>query len=101
MLFSRYGMLVGIPNVVRCLGWDPGYHEEIRNGPENNIHISKVRFPEFGKDSDVFIREVLESSRRFTEPEGERPMNVSWVSGIIGSYPRSLGVGIRKRELKF
>ena len=44
MLFSRYGMLVCIPNVVRSLGWDPGYHEEIRNGPENKIHIKKVLF---------------------------------------------------------
>ena len=44
MLFSRYGMLVGTPNVVRSLEWDPGYHEEIQNGPENKIHIRKVLF---------------------------------------------------------
>ena len=49
MLFSRYGMLVGITNVVRSLGWDPGYHEEIRNGPENKIHIMKVLFQSLGK----------------------------------------------------
>ena len=48
MLFSRYGMLVEIPNVVRSLGWDPGYHEEIRNGPENKIHIRKVPFRSSG-----------------------------------------------------
>jgi hypothetical protein len=26
-------------NIVRSLGWDPGHHEEFRNGPENKIHI--------------------------------------------------------------
>ena len=36
------------PNVVRSLGWDPGYHEEIRNGPENKIHIRKVPFRSWG-----------------------------------------------------
>ena len=36
------------PNVVRSLGWDPGYHEEIRNGPENKIHIRKVPFLSWG-----------------------------------------------------
>ena len=55
---------------------------------------------ELGKVSDGFIGEVLEGSRRFTGPEGEWSMNVSWVSGMIGSYPRSLGVDICKRELK-
>ena len=49
MLFSRYGMLVGIPNVVRSLRLDPVYHEEIRNGPENKIHIRKVLFQSSGK----------------------------------------------------
>ena len=56
--------------------------------------------PKFGNDFDVFIGEVLEGSRRFTGPEGEWSMNVSWVSGMIGSYPRSLGVDICERELK-
>ena len=55
---------------------------------------------EFGKVSDDFIGEVLEGSRRFTGPEGEWSMNVSWVTGMIGSYPRSNGVCICKRELK-
>ena len=44
MLLSSYGMMSKRPNVVRSLGWDPGYHEEIRNGPENKIHIRKVLF---------------------------------------------------------
>jgi hypothetical protein len=26
-------------NIVWSLGWDPGNHEEFRNGPENKIHI--------------------------------------------------------------
>ena len=60
MFFSRYGMLVGIPNVVRSLEWDPGYHEEIRNGPENKIHIRKVLFRSSGK----FLMFSSEDSRR-------------------------------------
>jgi hypothetical protein len=31
-------------NVVRSLGWDPRHHKEVRNGPENKIHIWKVIF---------------------------------------------------------
>src|SRR4051812_15959417 len=99
MLFSRYGMLVGTLNVVRSLGWDPRYHEEIRNGPENKIHIRKVRFRSLGK-IPMFSSEVLEGSRRFIGPKVEWSMNVSWVNGMIGSYPRSLGVDICERELK-
>src|SRR4051812_27473968 len=30
MLLSSYGMMSERLNVVRSLGWDPGYHEEIR-----------------------------------------------------------------------
>ncbi len=45
---SSYGIMRKIPNVVRSLGWDPGYHEEIRNGPENKIHIRKVPFRSSG-----------------------------------------------------
>ena len=48
MLLSSYGMMSKRPNVVRSLGWDPGYHEEIRNGPENKIHIRKVLFRSSG-----------------------------------------------------
>src|SRR3954465_9994864 len=29
---------------VRSLGWDPGYHERFRNGPENKIHIRQCSF---------------------------------------------------------
>ena len=32
------------PKVVRSLGWDPGHHEELRNGPEIKIHIRQVGF---------------------------------------------------------
>ena len=28
-----------LPNVVRSLGWDPGRHEEFRNGPEVKNYI--------------------------------------------------------------
>ena len=47
MLLSSYGMMSKRPNVVRSLGWDPGYHEEM-NGPENKIHIRKVLFRSWG-----------------------------------------------------
>ena len=99
MLLSSYGMMSKRPNVVRSLVWDPGYHEEIRNGPENKIHIRK-------SNSGVrewfrcFYQNVLEGSRRFTGLEGEWFMNVSWLSGMIGSCPRSLWLGILKREIK-
>src|SRR3954467_9559267 len=45
---SSYGMMRKIPNVVRSFEWDSGYHEEIRNGPENKIHIRKVPFRRWG-----------------------------------------------------
>src|SRR3954469_6004210 len=45
---SSYGIMRKRPNVVRSLGWDPGYHEVIRNGPENKIHIRKVPFRSSG-----------------------------------------------------
>ena len=32
------------PKVVRSLGWDPGHHEELLNGPEVNIYIREVIF---------------------------------------------------------
>src|SRR3954467_10143121 len=44
MLLSSYEMMRKRLKVVRSLGWDPGYHEEIQNGPENKIHIRKVLF---------------------------------------------------------
>ena len=55
--------------------------------------------PEFGKVSDIFIGEVLEGSRRFTGPEGEWSMNVSWISGMIESCPRSLGWAFARKKL--
>ena len=58
------------PNVVRSLGWDPGYHEEIRNGPENKIHIRKVLFRGWN-GSGVFIGNVLEGSGMSGTPEGK------------------------------
>ena len=27
------------PKFVRSLGWSPGYHEDLRNGPEIKFHI--------------------------------------------------------------
>ena len=73
------------PNVVRSLGWDPGYHEVIRNGPENKIHIRKVLFRSSGNVSDVFIGNVLEGSGMSGTPEGKGYMNVSLQVGMIAS----------------
>lgn len=52
-----------IPNVVRSLGWDPGHHEEVRNSPENKIHIWEVIFRVTRKVQDFHIvPKVLEGS---------------------------------------
>jgi len=32
------------PKIVRSLVWDPGYHEELQNGPEIKFDIKKVDF---------------------------------------------------------
>ena len=37
-------------NVVRSLEWDPRHHEEVRNGPENKIHIYRKSLSKFGND---------------------------------------------------
>jgi hypothetical protein len=52
------------PKVVRSLGWDPGYHEELRNGPEVKIYIWEVIFwvPEKVRVFPVCIGKVLEGS---------------------------------------
>ena len=52
------------------------------SGEQDSYKESPI--PEFGKDSDVFIGEVLEGSRRFTDLEGEWSMNAPWVSGTLG-----------------
>ncbi len=56
------------PNVVRSLGWDPGHHEEVRNGPENKIHIRKVifRVSEKFRNFSVLYRRVSRRFRRVT-----------------------------------
>ena len=44
------------PKFVRSLGWDPGYHDEVRNSPENKIHIREVKIPSFRKFG-IFLEE--------------------------------------------
>src|SRR3954465_12597804 len=87
---SSYGIMRKRPDVVRSLGWDPGYHEVIRNGPENRIHIRKVPFSEFGNDSGVFIGNVLEGSGMSGTPEGKGYMNVSLQVGMIASCTKCI-----------
>ena len=65
---SSYGIMRKRPNVVRSLGWDPGYHEVIRNGPENKIHIMKVPF----RSSEMIPVNVLEGSGMSGTPGGGR-----------------------------
>ena len=62
---SRYGM-IWRPKFVRSLGWDPGHHEKVRNGPENKIHIREINFQvseKFG-NFPVETEKVLEGSGR-------------------------------------
>ena len=59
------------PNVVRSLGWDPGYHEVIRNGPENKIHKGKSRFG-VGEWFRCFHREHSRRSRNVRHSGGGR-----------------------------
>src|SRR3954462_11803232 len=43
-LDARIDWIIGLWIFVRSLGWDPGYHERFRNGPENKIHIRQCSF---------------------------------------------------------
>ena len=52
------------PKVVRSPGWDPGYHEELWNGPEVNIYIWEVIFW-VSEKVRVFSVLYREGSRRF------------------------------------
>lgn len=54
------------PNVVRSLGWDPGHHEEVRNSPENKIHIREVIF-RVSEKFEIFPVSYREGSRKFLE----------------------------------
>ena len=55
------------PKVVQSPGWDPGHHEELRNGPEVKIYIWKVVFGVSKKVwfFPVLYRKVLECSGGF------------------------------------
>ena len=68
---SSFGIMRKRPNVVRSLGWDPGYHEVIRNGPENKDSYKESLVSEFRNDSGVFIGNVLEGSGLSGTPGGE------------------------------
>ena len=52
------------PKVVRSPGWDPGHHEELRNGPEVKIYIWEVIFwvPEKVRFFRYCTGKVLEGS---------------------------------------
>jgi hypothetical protein len=52
------------PNVFWSLGWDPGHHGEVQNGPENKIHIREVNFWGSEKVQDFPVKD-REGSRRF------------------------------------
>ena len=59
------GYLCGKTEIMfRSPGWDPGRHEEVRNGPENKIHIWKVKIRVSGKFW-IFPVSYRETSRRF------------------------------------
>ncbi len=80
-----------------------GVSDGIRVITRRSGMVRRIRFIEGKSDFGVWERFRCfhrRGSRRFTGPEGEWSMNVSWVSGMIRSYPRSLGVVICERELK-
>ena len=57
-------MLVSL-KFVWSLGWDPGHHEELQNGPEVKFDIWKVIFRVSGKVREFFPVFVSEDSEGF------------------------------------
>ena len=52
------------PNIVRSLGWDPGHHEELRNGPEDIVSYMESGFRVLEKFG-IFSVKYRNDSRRF------------------------------------
>ena len=80
------------PKVVRSPGWDPGHHEELRNGPEVKIYIWKVVF---GVPEKVSIFSVLyrEASRMFRRVPWWGPLVQNVPHGPRGGAPALHGPG--------
>ena len=53
-----------IPKFVRSLGWDPGHHEELRNGPEDIVSYMESGFRVLEKFG-IFSVKYRNDSRRF------------------------------------
>src|SRR3954468_20550706 len=98
MLLNSYGMMSKRPNVVRSLGWDLGYHEEIRNGPENKIHIRKVQFRSSGMVS-VFSSECSRRVYKYHRYGVGRLHGCVMKSGMVASCPWSLGGAMGREKL--
>ena len=98
-------MNVESPKDVRSPGWDPGCHEEVRNGPENKIHIWEVKMRVTGKvrDFPVLYRESWKATRydrlwsRYDRRATERPFfghrqpgSTGLAAGMTGPLQRNL-----------
>ena len=83
--------------VVRSPGWDPGHHEELRNGPEVKIHIWKVVI---GVPKKVRVFSVLywEGSRRFQS--GAHLHGVTHMNVGSGESPYNPSLGAPISSLK-
>ena len=75
---------------------DPGHHEEVRNGPENNIHIREVDF-QVSEKFGIFLVETVEGSRRF---RGGPTYGPSTWKGLVGhggaAWPNGPGATAHK-----
>ena len=83
------------PKIVWSIEWDPGHHEELRNGPENKIHIWESPF-RVSKKFGIFPVSYWGSSRMFWRghqwgppiPEGPRgPRGGTQAYLVLGHQP--------------
>ena len=101
------------PKIVRSLGWDPGHHEELRNGPEIKKTYMESGFQGYRKSSG-FFGIVPEGSRRFRRvpwwgppiPEGPtwtkgwRTMALHGPGAPAPLWPMRLGIRDKIKSLK-
>jgi hypothetical protein len=80
------------PNIVQSLRWDPGHHEELRNGSEGKNHISQCAFR---------VHENFRNFRVFYRNGSSRFWGSHWWGshiqreemGLEGAYPELHGPG--------
>src|SRR3954470_15717766 len=89
-LDARIDWIIGLRIFVRSLGWDPGYQERFRNGPENKIHIRQCSF----WSSELFRvnRYCTGTSRTFRSGTNVAPL-VGRGHGPMRECPGRIGPG--------